>query len=159
LSGECKKIALSSTKSELKVYMTNQEYDSSAKSEFMQSNPAGQSQSSSSPLTSMRANFVYHVPNLNGKSYVVCQLFNAVKSSEAYDWIGQVWSRVESKSVMVLCSQNSANYFGSNQEVFPCVKFISSDKTRTETLDKSCPRLEEPNFIGNLPAACKIFEF
>jgi hypothetical protein len=155
LSGEFKKIALSSTKSELKVYLTNQE-DLQGKSEFMQSNSVAQSYSS---LTSMRTNFVYHVQNLNGKSYVICQLFNAVKANEAYDWINQMWSRVEFKNALILCSQNSANYFGSSQEVFPCVKFISSDKTRTERSDKNCSRLEEPNFIGNLPAACKILKF
>jgi hypothetical protein len=151
LNGECKKIALSSTKSELKVYLTNQE-DASAnnRSEFMQAPTVP----ASSSLRNLRTNFVYHVQNLNGKSYAICQMFNQIKTSEAYDWISQLWSRVEFKNVLTLCSQNSANYFGSSQEVFPCVKFISSDKTRDERIG-SCVRLAEPNFIENLPAACK----
>jgi hypothetical protein len=62
----------------------------------------------------------------------------------------KLWSRIEFKNSLVVCSQYKTAYYGQNTEHFPCVRFLSSvDKTN----DDVCPRLEEPNFIGDLPAA------
>lgn len=140
---ELRKIALSTTKSQYKVYQTNNE-DTQVK----------QPQS----LSTLRTNFIYHVSNLDGKSYIICQLFNQMKSNEVYDWIDQLWKRVEFKSTLILCSQNSSNYFGANEDQhFPCVKFLTSDKLRAATNEKTCSRLEEPNIIGQLPAGLVHF--
>lgn len=105
-----------------------------------------------SGLNRMRKNLIYKVNSLNSKSYLVCELFNNLKSNEFYDWIDQLWEKVNFKACLILCSQNHTNYFSSNQQHFPCVKFLSSNKDLS-TVEK-CQRLEEPNFLQNLPAAC-----
>ncbi len=48
------------------------------------------SPNSQESLTTIRNNYLYLIENLNGKTYLVCQLFNQLKSNEAYDWIDQV---------------------------------------------------------------------
>ena len=84
---------------------------------------------------------------------VVCQIFNQLRPDELYDWINQLWSRIEFKSTLVICSQNKANYFGESMQTFPCVKYISSVKSNLTPSSY----LEEPNFIGGLPAARNFY--
>ena len=83
---------------------------------------------------------------------VICQQFNQLKPDEFYDWINQLWSRIEFTSTLCICSQNKANYFGESVQTFPCVKYISSVKSNLTPSSY----LEEPNFIGGLPAACNL---
>lgn len=64
----------------------------------------------------------------------------------------KLWDKVEFSKALILSSQNKANYFGTEQDVFPCVKFITSEKSLNQN-EIDCKRLEEPNFVQNLPAA------
>ncbi len=73
-------MALTGTKAEHNIYETN-------KDEFSNNSTSNNKQYS---LTKIRNNFIYLIENLNGKRYVVCQLFNQLKSNETYDWIDQV---------------------------------------------------------------------
>ncbi|RNA26406.1 proteasome assembly chaperone 1 [Brachionus plicatilis] len=128
---EKKLLGLSATNSEFKVFQNDDKTDSE--------------------LNRMRKNLIYKVDNLNNKSYLVCEVFTNLKSNEFYDWIDQLWERVNFKACTILCSQNQTSYFSSNRQEFPCVKYLSSNKEMA-TADK-CQRLEEPNFLQNLPAA------
>ncbi len=78
---QLKRIALTGNKAEHNIYETN-------KDEFSINNSTSTNKQYS--LTKIRNNFIYIIENLNGKRYVVCQLFNQLKSSETYDWIDQV---------------------------------------------------------------------
>jgi hypothetical protein len=72
---QLKRVALTGTKTEHNIYETN-------KDEF--------SNNKQYSLTKIRNNFIYLIENLNGRQFVVCQLFNQLKSNETYDWIDQV---------------------------------------------------------------------
>lgn len=133
---EKKLLGMSATNSEFKVFVNENK--------------------SQSKLNMMRKNFIYKVDSLNGKSYLFCELFNNLKSNEFYDWIDQLWGKVNFKECLILCSQNQTNYFSSHQQQFPCVKFLSNKKLNTV---EKCQRLEEPNFLQNLPAACNYLFF
>jgi hypothetical protein len=128
-------IGITATKSEQKVYETNRE--------------AIESKDSSK----LRNNFIYHIDNLNGKSFIVCQLYSQLKPDELYNWIDQLWSRLEFNSSLVICSQNKSNFFGEPTQKFPCVKYISSEKSN---LNPGL-YLEEPNFVAGLSAAMMHF--
>ena len=65
-------IGLTATKSEKNVYETNKISIESKDS------------------SKLRSNFIYHIEKLNGKSVIVCQLYNQLKPNELYDWINQV---------------------------------------------------------------------
>ena len=71
-------LALSATLSEYKVYQVNHE-----STETLKTSPT------------FRSNYIYLIQNLNGKNYVVCQLFDQLKHNELYDWIGQVNKRIK----------------------------------------------------------------
>jgi hypothetical protein len=128
-------LGLTANKSEQKIYETNKDAVEAKES------------------SRLRSNFIHHIEKLNGKNILVCQMFNQLKSDELYDWINQLWARVEFKSSLVICSQNKSNFFGNEMQTFPCVKYISSEKT---SLTPST-YLEEPNFVGGLPAAIVHF--
>jgi hypothetical protein len=128
-------IGLTATKSEQKVYETNRDVIEGK------------------DTSKLRSNFIYHIEKINGKSMVICQLFNQLKPDEFYDWINQLWSEIEFMTTLCICSQNKANYFGESMQTFPCVKYISSIKSNLTPSSY----LEEPNFIGGLPAARNIF--
>lgn len=134
------RLGLTSTKSELKVYQLNHQDSQSWK------------------IDSLRTNVIFQVDDLIKASSkaVVCQLFNPLKLDELYSWIDQIWSRVEFKRILVLSSQSSSSYLGDQEQTFPCVKFVTTEKTRNGT--SVCSKLEEPNFMDSLPAACKIFK-
>ncbi|CAF0838362.1 unnamed protein product [Brachionus calyciflorus] len=124
-------LGLTATNSEFKVYQNEDKTDSS--------------------LNKLRKNFIYQV-TLNGKSYLICEIFTQLKSNEFYDWLDQLWEKFEFKSSIILSSQNKTSYFSSDSESFPCVKFLSSNKNFKNT-EIHCKRLEEPNFLQDLPAA------
>jgi len=65
-------LGLTANKSEQKVYETNKNAIEAKET------------------SKLRSNFIYYVEKLNGKSLVVCQLFNQLKPDELYDWINQV---------------------------------------------------------------------
>lgn len=105
----------------------------------------------------MRTNFIY-LFNLNGVSYAVCFLFNQIKTAtESYDWIEQLVKHVEFKKLLVITEQDRTAYYGpeTEREQFPLVKYMTSDKTESA----SERLLNPPNFLHNLPAACKINDF
>jgi hypothetical protein len=138
-------VGLTATQSEYKVFQTKQEA-------YLSGNK--------NCLNKMRTNFIYHVHNINGKSYAICQLFNQIRPCEVYEWIEEFYSRVEFKHCSIFCNQNSTQYFdnkSSDQQHFPCVKFLSNDE-KLNVLNET--RLAEPNFVSNLPAACNfIFDY
>lgn len=101
--------------------------------------------------TSLRSNFIYLINNFNGKRLVVCQLYDQLKSNELYDWISQLTQKVDFTSTLMFCSQNKSHYLGMEQKT-PFVRYLSSNKTE-DIKNSQCTRLEEPNFIGDLPAA------
>lgn len=37
-----------------------------------------------------RSNYIYLINDLNGKKFIVCQLYDQLKHHELYDWINQV---------------------------------------------------------------------
>ena len=61
--------------------------------------------------------------------------------------------KVDFTSTLMFCSQNKSHYLGMEQKT-PFVRYLSSNKTE-DIKNSQCTRLEEPNFIGDLPAACK----
>ena len=66
----------------------------------------------------------------------------------------KLWTRFEYKSSLIISSQNRASYFTSKDERFPCVKYVTSDAAlNARGDDKNLGRLEEPNFLNELPAA------
>lgn len=73
-SSNMRLLALSATLSEYKVYQVNNE----SAEELKKTSPT------------FRSNYIYLINNLNGKNYVICQLFDQLKHNELYDWIGQV---------------------------------------------------------------------
>ena len=131
-------LGITGTKSEHKIFQVNK--DSILRGEQQ-------------PSLKLRSNFIYHIQSLNGKSYIVCQMFNQLKSNELYDWIKQLWTRVEFDSTLIVCSQNKASYYGTDTR-FPCVKYISSTKTPSFS-QNDASYLEEPNFVGGIAAASK----
>lgn len=135
---EWKILGFSGTKSELKILEANQSQEINQKF-----------------VPTYRSNFIYYLKHSNGKRVMVCQLYNQLKNTEIFDWIHQLNSKVEFKSSLVICTHNKANYFSSEQETFPCVKFLS---THLDNL--SCTsniRLEAPNFLTGTPAAITQF--
>ena len=72
-------LGLTANKSEQKVYETNKNVIEGKET------------------SKLRSNFIYYVEKLNGKSLVVCQLFNQLKPDELYDWINQVNYRLKIK--------------------------------------------------------------
>jgi len=127
-----KLIGLNATMSEYKVFQVNHE------------TPDEQQKA----IPTFRSNFIYLISDLDGKSVVVCQLYDNLKPQEINPWIKQFTSKIEFKSSFVFCSQNKNSYHGSVADTVPFVKCLSSDKNYTD-----CARLEPPNFVGNLPAA------
>jgi hypothetical protein len=99
---------------------------------------------------SLRSNYIYLI-NTNGKKLIVCQIYDQLKSNELYDWINQLVVRIEFKSSLIFCSQNTTSYLGSEEKT-PFMRFISSSESKSQ-VSSSCVSLEEPNFIGDLPAA------
>jgi hypothetical protein len=128
-------LGLTATKSEQKIYETNKDTIEAKEN------------------SKLRTNFMHHIEKLNGKSVLVCQMFNQLKPDEFYDWINQLWSRIEFKNALVICSQNKSNFYGNDMQTFPCVKYISSEKSAITP----STYLEEPNFIGGLPGAIVHF--
>jgi hypothetical protein len=99
---------------------------------------------------SCRSNYIYYIENLNGKKVAVCQFYEQLKSNELYDWINQLTKRIEFLKALVFCSQSKSLYLGSELKT-PFVRYLSSDNSQDS--NNVCVRLEEPNFIGSLPAA------
>jgi len=98
--------------------------------------------------SSLRSNYIYWIKNLNGKSLIVCQLFDQLKPNEIYDWINQLAERVTFPSAMIFSSQNKSHYLGTeNKSTF--VRYLSSNN---EEVDMKLVRLEAPNLISDLPA-------
>ena len=71
-----KVLGLTGTKAEFNVFQTN-------KNDILNN-------TNHHSLTRIRNNFIYLIENLNGKTFIVCQLFNQLKDDETYDWIDQV---------------------------------------------------------------------
>jgi len=100
---------------------------------------------------SFRSNLIYLINNSDGKSFVICQIYDQLKTNELYDWLKQLLVRVDFSDTLIFCSQNKSHYLGNEQKNFPLMRYLSSKKIQESNL--TCIRLEEPNFIGDLPAA------
>lgn len=129
-------LGLNATLSQYKVFKQNHEQQEDLKFEQFEA--------------SCRSNYIYCIDNLNGKKVAVCQFYEQLKSNELYDWIKQLTERIDFVKALVFCSQNKSQYLGSELRT-PFVRYLSSDKS--QDTDRVCTRLEEPNFIGSLPAA------
>lgn len=130
-SNNMKLVGLSATMSEYKVYQVNHESPEELKK----------------TCSTFRSNYIYLI-NINGKNYIICQLFDQLKHNELYDWIGQLTKKVEFKHALVFCSQDKTQFMGPSLSAVPFVKCLASDK-----IYDSCARLEPPNFVSHLPAA------
>jgi len=147
LKSESKLIALTGIKSEFNIHQLNNQNTQSQTQDNQQYS-----------LNRLRASHIYHVENLNGKSYLVCQLYQQLKTEETYDWIDQLAERAEFAASTLLCSKSQSTYLGTTEvQNFPCVKYLSSSSKTNDSKNKVdemfCSQLEEPNFINDLPAA------
>lgn len=131
-----KVLGLNATLSQYKVFQQNHESKETLKFEQFEA--------------SCRSNYIYYIDSLNGKKVAICQFYEQLRSNELYDWIRQLTERIDFAKALVFCSQNKSQYLGSELRT-PFVRYLSSDKSQDS--NKMCTRLEEPNFIGSLPAA------